>query len=198
MAIFCVATWLTSDKIELLILLMSAAGDDDFVDDDFDWGAYKEKRVRELTINQQIREYAYGELSIVNEKEFLKLSTTLERVVTHFFHEDFHRCKILDAHLKKLATKYSGTKFLAVNAVQAPFLTTKLALHTLPCIIVFKSGAVVDRFEGFEFVHSSSPDSFPTSVLEKRLERSRILVKTLKKRPGNDENSEDESSDGDS
>ena len=37
---------------------------------------------------------------IQEEKDFLEVTTSEEKVVIHFYHEDFRRCAIMDNHLK--------------------------------------------------------------------------------------------------
>lgn len=40
----------------------------------------------------------YTEITV--EKDFLKLVTTTNFVVCHFYHKDFRRCDIMDKHLE--------------------------------------------------------------------------------------------------
>lgn len=51
---------------------------------------------------------------------FLESVTKTERVVCHFFHRDFERCKLLDKHLTILARKYFDTRFIKVSAPVSP------------------------------------------------------------------------------
>ena len=50
------------------------------------------------------------------EGDFLKVVTETRRVVVHFFHREFTRCKIMDKHLATLTHKYFGTRFVKVSA----------------------------------------------------------------------------------
>ncbi|MBA0655557.1 hypothetical protein Goklo_008031, partial [Gossypium klotzschianum] len=43
----------------------------------------------------------------------------------------------MDKHLKALALKHMDTKFIKLDAENAPFFVTKLAVKTLPCVIIF-------------------------------------------------------------
>ena len=57
------------------------------------------------------------------------------------------------------------------------FVTQKLLrmdIRTLPCLVSFIDGAGVDRLLGFEGV--SETEEFSTSMLEKRLAQSSILL----------------------
>ena len=42
----------------------------------------------------------HGELRTIEEKDFLPQVTGSERVIAHFFHRDFSRCRIMDQHLE--------------------------------------------------------------------------------------------------
>lgn len=79
----------------------------------------------------------------------------------HFFHPDFRRCKIMDAHLEasilhsrrsqstgradslrsqKLAAKYFDTLFVKANVANVPFLVHKMEVKVLPCVVGFVEG----------------------------------------------------------
>ena len=61
-----------------------------------------------------------GTYEEVAEGDFLEVVTKTERVVAHFFHREFERCKIMDKHLTLLAKKYFGTRFIKVSAPVSP------------------------------------------------------------------------------
>ena len=42
--------------------------------------------------------------------------TQTQRVVCHFYHQDFERCKVLDKHLQVLARKHFDTRFIKLSA----------------------------------------------------------------------------------
>lgn len=44
--------------------------------------------------------YFFNFSELDNEKDVLDLTTSEEKCVVHFFHEDFRRCAIIDTHLK--------------------------------------------------------------------------------------------------
>lgn len=92
----------------------------------------------------------HGEYREIVEDEFLKECTSSVRVVVHFFHGDFERCKIMDKHLRVIAPKHDSCKFVSINADKAPFFVTKLAIRTLPTLLVFHDGVCKDRVVGFE------------------------------------------------
>ena len=52
----------------------------------------------------------------VEEGDFLEIVTQTQRVVCHFYHQDFERCKVLDKHLQVLARKHFDTRFIKLSA----------------------------------------------------------------------------------
>ncbi|BDA51026.1 Thioredoxin domain-containing protein 9 [Coccomyxa sp. Obi] len=129
----------------------------------------------------------HGELQEVQEGDFLEVVTTSPRVVCHFFHRDFERCKIIDKHLTVLARKYFDTRFIKLSAPDAPFFTVKLNVKVLPCVVLFSGGVAVDRTVGFD--EFGAKDDFSTESVERRLLRSGVLVAPMR----SEDDSEDES-----
>lgn len=75
-----------------------------------------EKRTRQKTLVEQ----GHGSYQEIDEGEFLEVVTKTKRVVCHFFHQAFERCKIVDKHLESLCRKYIETRFIKLSAtVQA-------------------------------------------------------------------------------
>ena len=64
----------------------------------------------------QMQRKGHGQVTEINEGEFLEVVTKGEHVVVHFFHRDFERCKIMDKHLAVLAKKHFKTKFVRISA----------------------------------------------------------------------------------
>nr|CAG8562168.1 10329_t:CDS:2 [Entrophospora candida] len=132
--------------------------------DDFDLANLREKRMEQLKQEmeklKEMRQNDHGSyVEIDNEKEILKITTSTNLCVVHFFHKDFRRCQIMDKHLK--------TKFVKINVENSPFLIEKLNIQILPCVISFIDGISVDRIIGFEDLGNT--DSFTTAALEFRL-----------------------------
>ncbi|KAH7302189.1 hypothetical protein KP509_23G060200 [Ceratopteris richardii] len=125
---------------------------------------------------QALERKGHGEYRDVREEDFLAEVTGSDKVVCHFYHHEFVRCKIIDKHLKILASKYFDTKFIRVDAENAPFFVTKLAIKTLPCVILFRDGVAFDRLVGFQDL--GGVDDFSTGTLGKWLLRKAILVKS--------------------
>lgn len=114
----------------------------------------REKRRKQMKEAQEARakyqQLGHGEYQHIEEEVFLKTVTSSKRCVVHFHHRNFERCKIMDMHLAKIAKKFMGTKFVTMDAEKAPFFVDKLAIKTLPCVIVFVDGVAVGRQVGFD------------------------------------------------
>ncbi|KAF8457982.1 thioredoxin-like protein [Terfezia claveryi] len=104
----------------------------------------------------------YGEAA--TEKEVLDATTSSKYCIAHFFHADFHRCKIMDNHLENLAQKHFDAKIIRIDVDKAPFLVERLKVIVLPCVISFIDGKGVDRLEGFDKLGNT--DNFTTAMLE--------------------------------
>lgn len=115
----------------------------------------REKRMRELKKQHDKERKGFGDYREIVEEEFLPEVTSTKRVVVHFFHRDFERCKITDMastvapavacalpeahpalrpvqHLERVARTLVEVKFLKLNAEKAPFFVEKLAVRAHP------------------------------------------------------------------
>lgn len=69
---------------------------------------------------EQVMTLGVSNAEQVQEGDFLEVVTAAPRVVCHFFHRDFERCKIIDKHLTVLARKYFETRFIKLSAPVRP------------------------------------------------------------------------------
>ena len=153
--------------------------DDDDLDDDPALEAFRQRRLAELRQTQmkiaENKAKGHGEIRTISQDEFLPQCTSSQYVAVHFFHREFERCKIMDHHLKKIASQHLSCKFVRIDAEKAPFFVVKLKIQTLPTLVVFKDGKEISRLVGFEDLAdatSKDPDDFPTSRLGYWLEKS--------------------------
>ncbi|KAG8478229.1 hypothetical protein CXB51_028174 [Gossypium anomalum] len=140
---------------------------------------------KEAEKREALKRQGHGEYREISEGDFLGEVTGSEKVVCHFCHKEFYRCKIMDKHLKALASKHLDTKFIKLDAENAPFFVTKLAVKTLPCVIIFRKGIAVDRLVGFQDL--GGKDDFVTRTLEVVLIKKGIVSEKK-----NDEDDEDD------
>lgn len=136
---------------------------------------------KEAEKREVLKRQGHGENREVTEGDFLGEVTGSERVICHFYHREFYRCKIMDKHLKALAAMHVDTKFIKLDAENAPFFVTKLAIKTLPCVILFRNGIAFDRIVGFQDL--GNKDDFTTRALENLLKRKGIITE---RKGGND------------
>lgn len=152
--------------------------DGEFEDDDEALEAFRQRRLAEMkkahVKADENNAKGHGEVRTITQDEFLPECTGSSKyVVVHFFHDDFERCKIMDHHLKIMAPLHLSCKFVRINAEKAPFFVAKLAIQTLPTLLVFKDGKTIDRLLGFDGLSDSkNPDQFSTSRLGRWLERT--------------------------
>ncbi|EPX73845.1 queuine tRNA-ribosyltransferase [Schizosaccharomyces octosporus yFS286] len=137
--------------------------------DDIDDTAYRESRLQSLkeefervSIAKEKGHMQY--LTVESEREVMDITTTSKRVVIHFFHPDFRRCKIMDSHLEKISKNHWETKFIRIEAANAPFLALKLGLKVLPVILCYVDAKLVSKLIGFTDLGNN--DDFDTPVLE--------------------------------
>ncbi|KAG1334533.1 thioredoxin domain-containing protein PLP3A [Cocos nucifera] len=143
---------------------------------------------KEFEKREVLKGQGHGEYREITEGDFLGEVTGSEKVICHFYHREFYRCKIMDKHLKALAPLHIDTKFIKLDAENAPFFVTKLAVKTLPCIILFKNGIAFDRLVGFQDL--GSKDDFITRTLENLLKRKGIIDE--RKGDDNDKDADDD------
>lgn len=131
---------------------------------------------KEAEKRQSLKKQGHGEYREITEGDFLGEVTASEKVICHFYHQEFYRCKIMDKHLKSLAPRYLDAKFIRLDAENAPFFVTKLGIKTLPCVILFSKGIAGDRIVGFQDL--GGKDDFSTKALENVLLKKGIISET--------------------
>jgi hypothetical protein len=176
-------------------------------DDDPALAALRERRLEQIRAAHRLRSAdasrGHGEVRTISQDGFLPecLEASSRYVAVHFYSDAFERCAVLDHHLRRAAARNLGCKFLRIDAERAPFFATKLSIRTLPTLVVFEKGCVLDRLVGFEGLvpateAASDPDRFKTSHLEAWLGRTGAIDYDPK-RARNDDYDEDEDDDTD-
>ncbi|THF97186.1 hypothetical protein TEA_012308 [Camellia sinensis var. sinensis] len=123
--------------------------------------ALRERRLQQMKKMVDKRSHwlalGYGEYyEIPLEKEFFSIVKASERVVYHFYRENWP-CKVMDRHLSILAKQHIETRFVKINAEKSPFLAEKLK------IVV-----------GFDELGGT--DEFSTEELEERLAKAQVII----------------------
>ncbi|CAI5459997.1 unnamed protein product [Closterium sp. Yama58-4] len=159
----------------------SAAVEDDFDLDDLADDPELEKlhaerlqsMMAESRKRENLRKKGHGEYREITEEEFLPEVKSSDRVICHFYHSEFPRCKIVDKHLAILAPKHLEAKFVKIDAEKCPFFVSRLNIKVLPCIILLRDAVAFHRIVGFEAFRNR--DNFSTSELENYLTKQEIL-----------------------
>ncbi|XP_057445371.1 thioredoxin domain-containing protein PLP3A-like [Lotus japonicus] len=128
---------------------------------------------KEAEKRESWKKKGHGEYREITEGDFLSEVTGSAKAICHFYHREFYRCKIMDKHLKDLSPKHIDTKFIKLDAENAPFFVAKLQVKTLPCIILFRQGVAFDRLVGFQDL--GGKDDFTTKKLEAMLIKKGII-----------------------
>lgn len=144
---------------------------------------------KEAEKRQALKRVGHGEYRDISEGDFLGEVTGSEKVICHFYHREFYRCKIMDKHLKSLALKHIDTKFIKLDAENAPFFIAKLGVKTLPCVILFRKGIAIDRLIGFQDM--GGKDDFMTKTLENLLIKKGIISEKKDGDEEDDDNGDD-------
>ncbi|XP_058738904.1 thioredoxin domain-containing protein 9 homolog [Vicia villosa] len=158
------------DKIDEEIAALERLDDDDLE-------ALRERRLQQMKKMSEKRSrwisLGHGEYTeIPSEKEFFSVVKASERVVCHFFRENWP-CKVVDKHLSLLAKQHIETRFVKINAEKSPFLAERLKIIVLPTIALIKNTKVDDYVVGFDQLGGT--DDFSTEVLEERLAQAQVI-----------------------
>mmetsp|Transcript_29378 Transcript_29378/g.30492 ORF Transcript_29378/g.30492 Transcript_29378/m.30492 type:complete len:240 (+) Transcript_29378:21-740(+) len=151
----------------------------------------REKRLMEKGMKPKARDrsrekkplkYKYGEYREILESEFLDTLLKNEKVVCHFYHDEFEKCKIMDKHLTEIAFEHSETLFVKINAEKSPFFTTKLNIQVLPTVLLSQNGKVFERIIGFEGLEGT--EDFNTITLTRKLVLTKMITGKNKNEKG--------------
>ncbi|CAM9702732.1 unnamed protein product [Chrysoparadoxa australica] len=149
----------------------------DGLDNDPELEKIREARLKQLKASHDTKlanlGKGHGQYREVVQDEFLPEVTGSERVVCHFYHNDFEKCKIMDMHMQRLAQGHVETKFIKINAEKTPFFVQKLQIKVLPCLCIFIDGINTEQVLGFEGLNENMPpgkeNEWPTANLSRRL-----------------------------
>lgn len=146
--------------------------------DEDDLEQLRERRLQQMkkmaAKKQHWLSLGHGEYQdIPSEKEFFSVAKASERVVCHFYRENWP-CKVMDKHLSILAKQHLETRFVKIHAEKSPFLAERLKIVVLPTLALIKNAKVDDYVVGFNELGGT--DEFSTEELEERLAKSNIIV----------------------
>ncbi|MDR2811703.1 MAG: thioredoxin [Endomicrobium sp.] len=87
----------------------------------------------------------------INEINFEKEVLSSDKpVLVDFWATWCGPCKMLSPIIEEIAAEYSGkAKVFKVNTDENMSLTTKFQITSIPCLILFKNGEVLNKIVGF-------------------------------------------------
>ncbi|KAF5727495.1 Thioredoxin domain-containing protein 9-like protein [Tripterygium wilfordii] len=146
--------------------------------DSDDIEALRERRLQQMKkMAEKRRQYlalGHGEYSeIPSEKEFFSVVKSSERLVCHFYRENWP-CKVMDKHMSILAKQHMETRFVKIQAEKSPFLSERLKIIVLPTLALVRKGKVEDYVVGFDELGGT--DEFSTEELEERLAKAQVII----------------------
>ncbi|KAJ8450961.1 hypothetical protein Cgig2_032586 [Carnegiea gigantea] len=143
-----------------------------------DLEALRERRLQQMKKMAEKRSrwisLGHGEYSeIPSEKDFFSVVKASERVVCHFYRENWP-CKVMDKHLSILAKQHIETRFVKIHAEKSPFLAEKLKIVVLPTLALIRNSKVENYVVGFDEL--GGRDDFSTEELEERLAKYQVII----------------------
>lgn len=130
-------------------------------------------KARDMSKEKKPKKSSYGEYREIDESEFLNTLLKNKKVVCHFYHKEFEKCKIMDKHLIEVAFAHPETLFVKIDAEKSPFFCTKLGIQVLPTVLLSDNGKVFERIIGFEGLEGY--EDFKTINLIRKLVMSKMI-----------------------
>merc|ERR1719235_2706308 len=128
----------------------------------------RRKRLEQMKATHRKRQQkladGHGSYELIDEKDFFDVAKKSEFIVVHFFRPSTWRCEILDKHLKQLAVKHWGTRFVKLDAEKSRYLAERLRIWCMPSLVLCKHGKTEHTISGFD--EFGGEDDFPTERLE--------------------------------
>mmetsp|Transcript_57684 Transcript_57684/g.185359 ORF Transcript_57684/g.185359 Transcript_57684/m.185359 type:complete len:185 (-) Transcript_57684:130-684(-) len=154
----------TEAELDAELSRLDAIKDDDLED-------LRRKRMEQMKSSHADRQkklaVGHGEYDMIEEKDFFDVAKKSEKIIVHFWRESTWRCEVMDKHLRQLAQKHWGTRFVKINAEKAPYLSERLHIWCLPSLVLCKGGKTEHTVVGFsEF---STGDEVTTEEVEEVL-----------------------------
>jgi thioredoxin 1 len=101
-----------------------------------------------------------GKTLVLTDSTFDEVINSDKPVLVHFWAEWCGPCKMIGPVVEELAGDYEGKAVVAkLNVDENPQMTAKFGVRSIPTLLVFKGGQVVDKQVG----------AVPKSVLNQKL-----------------------------
>ena len=145
--------------------------------DEDDYARIRAKRVQEMKRkaenDRQHLADGHGKLHKADGKEFFEYTKKSQKVVCVFNRNSNRHGKDILMHVEAIAAKHMETKFIWVDAENAPFLTDKLNIYMLPTICCIKDNKVHKQHNGLNDL--SGTGVYTTGTLEYLLHTDEMI-----------------------
>ncbi|KAH3684331.1 hypothetical protein WICPIJ_004711 [Wickerhamomyces pijperi] len=155
--------------------------EDELEDSEFNQ-KYRESRLDQLnktlnTIKTNVKDNEYGFMTnLLSEDQVFQNTQQNKFTVLMFYIKSFKKCEIMQSKLEILAQKHLTTKFIKINAEDAPFLVTRLKVKVLPCVMLYINGVEANRIVGFDKLnYNEKNDDFTIESLEQFLMNNGVI-----------------------
>lgn len=84
----------------------------------------------------------------INEKDFKELKSSGKKILVDFWASWCRPCLMLTPVLEKLQLEYPDVEFVKVNVSQEMTLAQEFGITSIPTVILFNNGDIVNRVSG--------------------------------------------------
>ncbi len=123
-----------------------------FEDIDPDLEAIRQRKaheLRELLDGEGVTKQVTDRPVEANDRSFRDIISSSDLVIVDMWAPWCGPCKMIGPIIDKLAVKYAGTALFAkVNVDQNPQITGQFGVQSIPTLLIFKSGSLIDRKVG--------------------------------------------------
>jgi hypothetical protein len=125
------------------------------------------KDLKTLTVSAPKPRYR-GDYRTIDQNEFfIECMINGEgSAIVHFFDEASSKGKELDDHLKKMAMKFTGCKFLRINGAWTQFVSARLGITKFPSIVAIRNKGMLDQLTNFDKMESFCENDLEQWVLK--------------------------------
>jgi hypothetical protein len=120
------------------------------------------------TLTVSVPKPRYGDYRTIDQNEFFVecMINGEGSAIVHFFDEASSKGKELDEHLKKMAMKFTGCKFLRINGAWTQFVSARLGITKFPTIVALRNKVMLDRMAGFDKMESFCANDLEQWILK--------------------------------